>query len=229
MTLLGLGTLLLMQSIWDDPAPKGRWAASTQQLASGLLPPEMAADAVSHVVGRGITQGGPPSSVRFEGRPTQTGDGFCVRKSYYVPIYHTPGNREGEPREPVVGWKVRLGGCDGIFAHVNPGASAEEAKQVLRWLKWAQDLARSDADLPFGVSCRSEAKVDRCALGARAILASLPLEKTTVITDAWRRPPHNWDVSVVETSPGQLFWETKIDATPGRESIDLAWRIPAPF
>src|SRR5690606_34563749 len=100
---------------------------------------------------------------------------------------------------------------------------------VLRWLEWARVLARGEGPLPFKLTCRSETDIDRCAVGERVVLATLPLEKITVITDAWRRPPHNWDVAVVETTPGQLYWETKIDATPGQASIELAWKIPAPF
>lgn len=224
MTALDLSLLLLAQSVWDDPAPTGRWAAVTPQLASELLSPEMAVDAVSHVVERGITQGGPPSSVRFEGRPKPSGDGFCVRNWYYVSISF-PG---GEPQKPVVGQKVRLGGCDGIFAHVNPGATLEEGKRVLRWLEWAQGLARGEGPLPFKLNCKAEIAPDRCASGARTALANLPLDKTSVISNAWRGP-HQWDVGVVETSPGEVYWETRIDATPGQASIDLAFRIPAPF
>lgn len=232
MAFATLGALFLAssaQSVWDDPAPTGRWAASTQQLASRLLAPEMAADAVSHIVGRGIFQGGPPSSVRFEGRPKTTGDGFCVRKLYSVPIHSRPGSSEGEPQKAAISDQIRLGHCEGVFAHVNPGATVDDAKKVLRWLEWARLTARGKRPLPFELACRSETTVDRCAIGARAVLASLPLEKTSLITNPWQRPPHNWDVGIVETKPGDLLWDVKIDATPGQASIDLTWKLPAPF
>lgn len=227
--ILSLSAFLFAQSIWDDPAPTGRWAGGTRELASELLTSEMATDAVSHVVARGIVQGGPPSSVRFEGRARPTSDGFCSRKSYYVSILQKSDSAEVEPQKPVVGHKIRLGDCDGIFAHLNPGATVEDGKRVLRWLNWTQTVARDHGPMPFKLTCRSETSVDRCAIGARLILATLPLENASVITDAWQRPPHNWDVGVVETFPGQSFWDVRIDATPGHASIDLAWRIPAPF
>lgn len=229
---LSAGMLMMAMaqaSPWDDPAPTGRWAGSTAKLASELLMPEMANDAVSHRVERGIFQGGPPSSVRFEGRTAQTSDGFCSRKTYYVSIMQKSGNSEGEPQKPVVGNKVRLGNCHGVFAHLNLGAKLEDGKRVLRWLEWSQTIASGHGPLPFKLSCRSETTVDRCAIGARLVLATLPLQKTSLITDAWQRPPHNWDVGVVETSPGQLLWDVKIDATPGKSTIDLNWIIPAPF
>jgi len=223
MTVLGLSALLLIQSVWDDSAPKGRWAASTPQLASEFLPPDMAADAVSHVVGRGITQGGPPFSVRFEGRPNRTGDGFCVRKSYYVSITHP----DGEPRAPVVGQKIRLGGCDGIFANVNPGSTVQGSKNALRWLEWARNTARSVGSLPFALTCRDEVSHGKCA-DPREALANLPVEKT-FIASKWSRKPHQWKFAITETQPGQLLWDVKVDATLGKSSVELVWMVPPPF
>lgn len=226
-------SLLLMAvaqgSPWDDPAPTGRWAGSTAKLASELLPPEMAADAVSHVVGRGILQDGPPSSVRFEGRAAENNDGFCSRKTYYVWIRLKSKDGEGEPQKPVVGSKLRLGKCDGLFAYVNAGPNLDDAKKVFAWLGWAQRLAQGPSPLPFALTCKSETEQDRCAIGGRAALAALPLGKATVVTRNFYRVPHRWDVAVTESEPGQLYWEVKIDATPGAASIDLGWRIPAPF
>ncbi len=216
-------------SPWDDPAPTGRWAGSTAKLASELLPPEMAKDAVSHRVATGFIKVGLPSSVRFEGRAARTNDGFCSRKTYYVSIGQKTGSFEGEPEKPVVGSKLRIGNCDGIFAYMNPGAELEDGKSVFRWLSWSRSIARGHGPMPFKLTCRSETTSDRCAIGARLILATLPLENTSVITNAWRRPAHNWDVSIVETIPGQLYWDVKIDATPGNASIGLEWKMPAPF
>lgn len=216
-------------SPWDDPAPTGRWAGSTVKLASELLTPEMASDAVSHVVSRGILQVGPPSSVRFEGRAVETNDGFCRRKTYYVPIQLESKDGEGEPQQPMVGSKLRLGNCDGLFAYVNPGTSPDDGKKVFVWLDWAQRRARGPSPLPFAVTCKSETEQDRCAIGARAALAALPLGKTTAITRNFYRRPHRWEVSVTETQLGQLYWDVKIDATPGSASVDLIWKIPAPF
>lgn len=216
-------------SPWDDPAPTGRWAGSTAKLASELLTLEMANDAVSHVVARGIFVGGPPLSVRFEGRPAQTSDGFCSRKTYYVSIMQKSEDGEGEPQKPVVGSKLRLGNCDGLFAHVNPGPNLDDAKKVFAWLGWAQHLAQGPSQLPFAVTCKSETEQDRCAIGARAALAALPLGKTTAVTRNFYRVPHRWEVAVTESEPGQLYWDVEIDATPGAASIDLGWSIPAPF
>lgn len=224
---LTLAAMIAAQSHWDDPAPKGRWAASTQKLAAELLPPEWAADAVSHVVSRGILQGGPPSSVRFEGRPVKTGDGFCTRKSYYVSISGPYGSTEGEPRKPIVADKVRLGECDGIFAHVNPGASFDGAKRALRWLEWARSEARSDRPLSFSVRCRDETQGGKCAVGGRAALASLPSEKSFLVTDPSNQP-HVWKVAITGIRD-QLIWDVTMDATSGNPSIDMVWKVPAPF
>jgi hypothetical protein len=222
MAILSLSVSLLAQSVWDDPAPTGRWAASTPQLASELLPPEMAADAVSHVVGRGITQGGPPFSVRFEGRPKQTNDGFCVRNSYYVSISYS----DGQSGKPVVGQKLRLGGCDGIFANVN-ARSLMGSKNALRWLEWARNTARSRGPIPFALTCRDDLNQGKCA-DAREALASLPVEKT-FIASKWSRKPHQWKFAITETQPGQLLWDVKVDATLGKSSVELVWMVPPPF
>ena len=97
---LTLAALFAVQSYWEDPNPTGRWAAPTRELAAELLPPAWAADAVSHVVSRGILENGPPSSVRFEGRPFETGDGFCARKSYHVSILGGTEARKVNHRNP---------------------------------------------------------------------------------------------------------------------------------
>lgn len=227
MMILGLAAFLV-QSAWDDPPPTGRWAADTSQLASELLPPNMAADAVTHVVGLPTIKGGPPFDVRFLGRPVPIGDGFCARRTYYVSIRSEPGGNDGKAQVPVVGQQVRLGGCEGIFAQVNPRISLGEAKRILRWLEWAQATARTEAPLPFGLACRSEPVADTCAGGARAVLASLRFTDVTLINAGWPRPQHRWEVTV-EDPASRFHWRIGIDASPGRESVDLAWRVPAPF
>ena len=226
--LMTLAALFATQSYWDHPNPTGHWAAPTKQLAAELLPAEWAADAVSHIVSRPLF-GTVPASVRFEGRARSTGDGFCARKTYYVSIATKHGSDEGEPRPAIAGDKVRLGGCEGIFAHINPGAAPEGAKRALRWLSWAQQSAEGKSPLPFTLTCRDETqRSNRCEAGARAALMSLPLGKTYVLTKHGRRA-HLWRAAVTETEPGQLLWEVLIDATPGASSIDMTWKIPAPF
>jgi hypothetical protein len=117
--------------------------------------------------------------------------------------------------------KVRLGSCDGLFAHINPGSTLEESKKVLRWLEWARNQARGDGSLPFTLNCRDEVGHGKCQSGARSALAALPIEKASIIT--------HWTVSVVETSPGQLYWNVEANDTPGYASVDLTWKIPAPY
>ena len=214
---------------WSSYQPQSRWEKPTGELASDLLPPDLAADAVSHRFGAPITQGGEPTSVRFVGRGRDSGDGFCVGKSYYVSMLHRP---EGaEPQSPVSGNEVRLGGCEGIFAHVNPDASPEDGKRVLRWLKWAVQTAKSEPPLPFAIGCSDEMPYDedRCASGARAALAALPLDKVAIITRDNDPRAHRWTISVTETRLGDTYWQLKVDGTPGKSSIDLVWGIPAPF
>ena len=224
MSLLILSALAAASS---DFEPKGWWAKPTPELAAELLPPDMAKDAISHAFSWPTFQNGVPSSVRFEGKPRKTGDGFCERKTYYVSIYAFGGGAEGDPQQAVMGDKVRLGGCEGIFAHLNPGTSLESGKKALLWLQWARDIARSEAPLPFGLNCRDEVRNDKCA-NARQALANLPVEKTFIVSK-WSRTAHQWQFAVTETEPGQLLWDMKIDATPGRGSVDMVWKIPAPF
>lgn len=229
MSALILSAVLFAQSHWDDPSPKGRWAAPTQQLASELLPPEWAADAVSHTVSMHLVFGGMPASVRFNGRPHRTVDGFCSRNTYYTSGFEAQNDGRIEAKTKVLGGKVRLGGCDGIFAHINPGGSLEDSKLVLRWLDWARRSAQSEGPLAIQVTCKDEVGHGKCAAGARQALANLPIGKASIIDRANYRRPHRWNVSVVETQPGQLYWDVAIDATPGNASIDLAWKRPAPF
>lgn len=212
-----------------DYKPTGRWAKPTAELASELLKPDQAADTVGHDFGGPIFQNWGPTSVRFTGRPQLTGDGFFARKTYYVAVYSVAPTR-AEPQAPIEGSQVRLGGCDGTFAYVNPGASLDQAKTTLRWLKWAAQAAESGRSLPFAVSCSDEMPYDedRCASGARAALAALPIDKVMIITKDFDRA-HRWNVSVTETRPGDTYWELKVDGTPSKSSIDLVWRIPAPF
>ena len=224
-----LAAFAAAQSHRDHPNPNGRWAAPTKQLAAELLPSEWAEDAVSHTVDYILADPRYPQSVRFEGQARPTGDGFCARKTYYVSIAGGLPGKQGEARKAVAGDKIRLGACTGIFAHVNPGASLEGAKRALRWLEWAQLMARGDGPLLFALRCRDETRhSDRCAAGARAALAALPLGKTFLLTKA-SYGPHVWEAGVTETEPGQLLWNVEIDATPGASSIDMSWRIPAPF
>ncbi|MDQ3246962.1 MAG: hypothetical protein M3Q52_08780 [Pseudomonadota bacterium] len=225
--MFGLIALAALAIDWSSFQPQGRWAKPTDELASDLLPPDLAADAVSHRFSVPITQGGDPTSVRFVGHGRDSGDGFCVRKSYYVSTLVRP---EGaEPQSPVSGYQVRLGGCDGQFAHVNPGASLDGAKRALLWLEWAQRTARSAWSLPFRIACISETDKDRCAGGARKALAELPLRKTFIVTNDPDSAPHRWTLAITETEPGEMLWDVTIDASPSDASVDLNWKIPPPF
>ena len=225
---LALTALMAAQSYWDDPAPKGFWAKPTRELAQELLPPEWTADAVSHVVGRGILQGGPPFSVRFEGRPAKTVDGFCLRNSYHVSNFRTTAPGEFKPSTKVKGIQIRLGGCSGIFAHVNPRAAVLGAKSALRWLEWAQSEAQSERPLPVEIRCTDETSGARCAGGPRAVLASLPIGNSFIVSDP-SYDPHVWKIAITETKPGDLLWDVTVDATPGTSSIHMTWKVPAPF
>ena len=223
--------LAAQSSAWIDPAPSGRWAGSTAKLASELLPPEMAAEVVAHAVQRPIVQGGQPFSVEFTGRSRPTSGGFCERSLYYV---HVGGlvERPDTGGRPVRSTSIRLGDCpsdsNAIFAHLN-SSNASEAKQAIRWIEWAQRVARSKASLPFRLSCKTETGPDRCNNSGRKALTELPLDKIFIAMAEQRAPPRHWKLAVTETKPGQLLWDVEIDATPGKSSIDLTWKIPAPF
>lgn len=216
--------------------PSGRWARTTSELAVDLLTPEQAADAVSHKYGWPIFQNGAPSSIRFVGRATETGDGFCIRKSYYVPIISRGGKADApaEAEPAIAGNEIRVGGCDGIFAALNRGATLEDGKAVLNWLAWARATTGFKNTPTIAISCRDEVNHKRCDAGARAALAALPLDKAIIITRDYRRAPHRWNVAITETQPGQtqpgqLYWDVQVDATPGQEAIDLVWKAPPPF
>ena len=228
MPALILAAVLAVQSAGDVRAPTGRFAASTRQLAAELLPREWAADAVSHVVSMPIVHDGPPFSITFDGRARGSNDGFCARKVYHVSNLREAGGRI-EPGGRGVTDKIRLGNCDGHFAHVNPGA--DTAKQLLRWMAGAVRIAQSRRPLPIATSCVDEVAddIDRCARGARAVLAALSLDKATMINRPFSSPPHHWNLAVAETYPVSQYWDVTVDATPGKASIALAWRIPAPF
>lgn len=227
---LSAGLLLMaaaQSSPWVDPAPTGRWAASTAKLASELLPPEMAADVVSHEVDHGMFQGGPPFAIRFTGRAAPTGDGFCARKLYHVSV--SPKADGGQPQPPTSTNQVRHGSCDGLFAYVNPGASLDDAKKAILWIEWAQRRARSRFTLPFVLACQSETEGDQCDPGARATLAALPLDKIVTITKDFYRRRYWWTMTVKNSEQVQPFWRIELNATPGDSSVNMDWKIPAPF
>ena len=222
--LVALGALMLSPAVWTDPAPKDRLAAPTAQLAAELLPPEMARDVVAHRVTKIVMLPSEPVSVSFDGRGRSTGDGFCVRKAYHVMI-----GASGKPEPVQVFDQIRMGGCEGEFAHTNRTASVDQAKQTLRWMAWARDQAAGVAPLPFAVDCKDETLAkDRCTSGARHVLMMLPIEKTFIMEKDPARP-HVWRLSVPESGPGQLFWDVAVDGTPGKARIALAWQLPAPF
>ena len=238
MSVLILGAVVVGHMQSDVPAPTGRWAASTPQLAAELLPPELAADAVSHYISRdlhllskAIGEGSPPFAVRFDGRARRSNDGFCARKTYYVSDFRETVDGGVVATNRYVGDKVRIGGCEGKFAYLNPGASLEDGKRVLRWLEWAVRTAKSRKPLPFKVSCSDEMPYDddRCASGARGALAALPLDKVTIMTNKFDARGHRWTVSVADARVGDTYWEVKVDGTPNASSIDLTWRIPPVF
>lgn len=228
MVLLELA--LVAANPWVDPAPTGRWAAPTSQLASELLPSDMARDVVSHVVTRPIVQGGEPFSVEFSGRPRSSEGGFCERYRYYVSVGQLV--KSGPDLSPVRSTQIRVGDCprdpDAIFANLNASDLAH-AKQAIRWVQWAQNVARLTMPLPFRVSCQTETGPDRCGDGGRQALANLPLDKVFIVMPQRQSPPHHWELAVTESEPGQLLWDVAIDATPGKSSIDLTWKIPPPF
>lgn len=216
-------------SPWDDPAPTGRWSGSTAKLASELLPPEMAAAAVSHEVHRGIFEGGPPYMVSFAGKTRTSSGGFCERYRYNVYISTIGEVKEGSPhRRP----ELRLGDCrdteKAVFTNINADDEAG-TKLALHWIEWARAQARSSRTLPFKLSCRSETEEKRCGDGGRKALADLPIEKIFGARRTTGAPAHHWEIWVTETEPGQKLWDVAVDATPGRSSIDLVWKIPAPF
>lgn len=215
------------QNPWIDPAPTGRWAAPTATLAKELLPPDWAADAVEHEVERPLKQGGPPHAVRFYGRPTPTGDGFCVRNFYGVNGFVL---RPGLRRPPYKTTLLRLGDCEGIFAHLNPGTELDDGKRVLRWLAWARTIAAGNGPLPIALRCADEDTVlGYCLESARTLLARLPLAKTYIISKDPQGRAHHWDISIAETTVGRMYWDVKINATGGAASIFLGRRVPAPF
>lgn len=231
---ISAGLLLLAAaqgSPWVDPAPTGRWAGSTKELAAYLLPPEMAADVVSHTVDHPIFEGGLPYLVRFAGRSRPSGRGLCERYGYNVFI---GGEDKGhaDRRPPMRSTKIRLGDCpiatDAIFADINPDDGAG-ARLAFGWIDWARREASSSRPLPFKIACRSETDEDRCADGGRKALAELPIDKTYGARRKAAAPAHHWEFWVTETEPGQKLWDVKIDATPGKASIDLVWLIPPPF
>jgi len=57
----------------------------------------------------------------------------------------------------------------------------------------------------------------------------LPLDKVMIISKDNDPRPHRWTVSLADTRPGDTYWQLKVDGTPSKSSIDLVWRIPAPF
>lgn len=226
---VGLLMLAAQSSPWIDPAPTGRWAGSTAKLASDLLPPAMAADVLSHEVQRPIVEGGAPYMIRFAGKPRPTGSRFCERNSYNVYIVN---KGQVQPGSPHTGVELRLGDCptdtDAIFAKFNPD-DASGAELAFGWIDWARREARSSRPLQFKIICRSETEQDRCADGGRQAVANLQLDKTFMLRRKAEAPAHQWEFWVTETRPGQELWDVAVDATPGKSTIDLTWKIPSPF
>jgi hypothetical protein len=216
-TLLLGAFLLVANGAGAQPVPiEAPWkSATTAELAAKLLPPEVAREVVTHNLGRPIFAGQPSPSVTFFGAP-RVSDGFCERSTYYVSGLPTP-----DRVQPLV--ELRLGPCPrdtgAIFAHLNPGASTAAAKQALRSLDWAARLARSDAPLSFELSCESELLPDPCGKGARAVLASLPLDKTYMVA--------NGNIVITPTGPGQMLWDVRVTPVPkGIRSIQMIWKVP---
>jgi hypothetical protein len=83
----------------------------------------------------------------------------------------------------------------------------------------ARTQARGMKPLPFTLTCSDQLAHGKCHKGARSMLANLPLENATIVTGG--------NVSIVETAPGQVYWDVSI--SDEAETIDLVWKAPAPF
>lgn len=151
----------------------GRWKTmTTQQLAAKLLPPELAAQVVSHEASEPPAPEGAPRSVTFHAKPGASANGVCARKSYYVSVY-------ARAIVPIEIDDVRLGPCpmpaDAPFAHVQAPTTVAQAGAALRWL----DQARR-SPLEADLSCKSEGRPEACR-DAGAVLTKLPVENASVV------------------------------------------------
>ncbi len=201
-------------------------ALGTAELARRLLPNEIAGRVVDHRVIESGFPGG--AAVEFYGPPSPHPDGTCRRERHFVPV-----SAARKPSAPASAVQVALAPrcrlpAGALFANIQPHQEVEGALAALLRLKDAQALAASERPLPFDLNCSSAQAPGRCASGAGAVLAALPLDRVHI---AQPHPDAGWDISVMPSGPGQPYWRVRMfDAAASAPArIALSWELPGPF
>lgn len=201
--------------------------ASTQELATKLLPSSVAGAVTSHQIGEN-TGGLPPRMILFHGDLAPIEADACRRTGYTV-MLKPAGDRNITGATVSSSLELALApGCHGEpgwrMMRTNP-AQATQSLEVLRWFADLKARAANGGDLAVNLTCTGF-QPDACAAGDRAVLAALPLHQATSIS------LHGGDW-YLELNPGrrdQLHWRIRIHRpADGEPSIRMDWTPPPPF
>lgn len=215
---------------------------STAVLAERLLGQLAARSIERHEVVRPYFTGSALGSIRFYARQRPIGHDVCAREVQTVffetiaasdwnartpPINDPPTRVERVERRDEITLAPDCRMIDGQrFAHVQPGASAEQGLATLRALARVRDAARADGPLPFHLACMDAHQRNACRGDGRAALAALPLHQAFLI-DRYRATGGG---QVAIGVPGGLYWDIHITALGETyASVTMSWTMPAPF
>lgn len=228
-----------------EPAPLTRASVGTmtsRELALRLLPGAIARTIDAHEVYPPIFPGGPLGVIRLYARAERATPTVCRRRSHYVAFTPVAGLNAGTSRQdaPSIAGSVTPGVLIALaancarnlpdnFARVQPASQEQGAIAVLERLAFLQSRARRARQPRVGLLCRDAMATDACNRGATSVLARLPLQKVHIIDRGFEPTDKQWRLSIMPTGPGQLYWETVLDADPASPGVTMTWKAPAPF
>jgi hypothetical protein len=214
---------------------------ATAQLARTLLDGGAAAPMVGHELRGSAFPEGPLGGVAFFPPARPSGSELCRRDTLLVSLAPVEGESAGTSRRdaPVRKQSVRqtpqialAPGCrlrrGGHFAWVQ-NSSWEEAAAALQRLAALQREARKGGGAGVALRCSSELDAGRCAGGAQAVLAQLPLHRMFIVQPRDEAKRAAWTFTVMPAGPGQPFWAVELaDGGAGGADLHMRWELPAP-
>lgn len=208
--------------------------ASTGELAKAVLPPQVVVRVAGHKLYPPVLHELEGYTARFWERTTSFGTGFCQR---YLWVVSMGQSTKGwlEPGNPTPGAELKMAeDCSTAaepFIHLNQTPNLL-AVEYLKWLKELHLAAGGPAELKVDVECRSDLTPDPCTMGARQVLADLPLNRISIVerTGGQRRGEEDWRISIMpDDAPGR-YWQVSVFGWQAdRPRVRISWDIIPPF
>lgn len=208
--------------------------ASTAVLAKAVLPPQVAVRVGGHKLYPPVLHELEGYTARFWERTTSFGTGFCQRYTWVVSMGQSTKGRL-EPGNPTPGAELKMAeDCSTAaepFIHLNQTPNLL-AVDYLNWLKKIHSAAGVPGELKVDIECRSDQTPDPCTMGARQVLADLPLDRISIVERAGgpRRKEEDWRVSIMPNDTPGRYWQVSVfNWQADRPLVRISWAIIPPF